>query len=179
MDGQPAKTNAERNREYRLRNSDRINQKKWGARLAEKAIITPVIEYEVKKIARAKKLPPARTEPKADITRYNYIQYVKGFYKKYTSKDLEDGNEIIKKIKELPYNAFKISKQFKAIIIANIEDIKKSRTDTANIYIIFRSIRGFTDTAKKLYPYLVEYKEYDNKRSVTIVADKEDLNISF
>jgi hypothetical protein len=48
-----------------------------------------------------------------------------------------------------------------------------------NIYSIFRRIRGFTEISKILYPYLKDYAEqYDEKRS-EIVADDDNLRISF
>ena len=48
-----------------------------------------------------------------------------------------------------------------------------------NIYSIFRGIRGFAEISKVLYPYLKDYAEqYDEKRS-EIVAEDDDIKISF
>ena len=48
------------------------------------------------------------------------------------------------------------------------------------LYKIFRGIRGFTDIEKRLYAYVLEYKkQYEEKRSVVVVEDKENMEISF
>jgi hypothetical protein len=184
MERPPIKTNADRNREYRLRKGDEINAKKREARLANRAIITPNIEYEEpsKELKKIAKLPPQKqTEPKGEHTKQSYISFIRQFYKRTTGEDLNEDNDIIKKINEQKYNALNISKQFKDLITNNYTtDLLKNPYEVNNLYKIFRGIRGFTEISKRLYPYVLEYaKQYEDKRSVAIVEDKEDLNISF
>jgi len=175
--------NVIRNREYRQRakaNGDTINIARTEQRRADKAIITPTIEYEVKNIKKAKKLPEMKSEPKQEITKHNYISFIKRFYKKYTGNELDENADIILKINEQLYKALNISKQFKEILTKNFEDIKTNAHDVNTLYSIFRGVRGFTDIEKKLYPYFLDYYEqYQEKRSVIKVKDEEDLNISF
>lgn len=172
-----------RNREYRQRaknNGDIINKQRRERRMNDKAIITPIIEYEVKDIKKAKKLPEMKTEPKQEITKHNYISFIKRFYKKYTGNELDENADVILKINEQLYKALNISKQFKEILTKNFEDIKTNAHDVNSLYCIFRGIRGFTDIVKKLYPYLIDYHEqYQEKRSIIKVKDEKDLNISF
>ena len=175
-----AKTNAQRNREYRLRKGEEINAKKREARLTQKAIITPRIEYEAKTIKKVAKLPEAKTEPKQDNTKANYISFIRQFYKRYKGDELNEDNDIIKKRNEGRYNALKISKQFKQLIEGNFDKIKGIAYEVNGLYNIFRGIRGFTDIEKRLYAYVLDYKnQYEEKRSVAVVANEEDLNISF
>lgn len=184
MERPPTKTNADRNREYRLRKGNEINTKKREARLTQRAIITPPIKYEEppKELKKIAKLPPQKqTEPKGEHTKQSYISFIKQFYKRTTGENLNEDNDIIKKINEGQYNALKISKQFKDLITDNYTtDLLKNPYEVNNLYKIFRGIRGFTEILKRLYPYVLEYaKQYEDKRSVAIVEDKEDLNISF
>lgn len=184
MERPPTKTNADRNREYRLRKGDEINTKKREARLKQRVIITPPIKYEEppKELKKIAKLPPQKqTEPKGEHTKQSYISFIKQFYKRTTGEVLNEDNDIIKKINEGQYNALKISKQFKDLITDNYTtDLLKNPYEVNNLYKIFRGIRGFTEILKRLYPYVLEYaKQYEDKRSVAIVEDKEDLNISF
>jgi hypothetical protein len=183
MERPPAKTNAQRNREYRLRKGEEINEKRRRTRISNRAIITPPIEYEVptttlKKIAKLP--PPKQAEPKGEHTKQTYISFIKQFYKRYAEQELSDTADIIKKINEQKYNALNVSKQFKKLITDNFDDIRKSRYDVDNLYKVFRGVRGFTDILKRLYSYVLEYAgQYEDKRSVAKVEDKEDLNISF
>jgi hypothetical protein len=183
MERPQAKTNAQRNREYRLRKGEEINEKRRQARMSNRAIITPKIEYEepVKVLKKVTKLPPPKsTEPKGDNTKQSYISFIRQFYKRYTEQELSDTADIIKKINEEKYNALNVSKQFKKIITDNFDKIRTNRYDVDNLYKILRGIRGFTDILKRLYSYVLEYAEqYEQKRSVAVVEDKEDLNISF
>lgn len=172
--------NAERNRELRGRKGEDINRGKREKRRAGKAIIIEPIEYEVKEIKKVKELPKMRTEPKEEITKSNYIGFIKRLYKKYSGKELEDTSDIILKIKEKVYKALNISRQFKGLIIDNFERIRGSREETKTTYIIFRGVRGFTEIEKRLYGYVLDYQEqYQEKRSVVKEEDIENLKISF
>lgn len=174
------KTNAENNRAYRERKREEINARRREQRNGNRAIKNVVIEYEVKKLKKIGKLPAVKQkEGIADITKNNYISYIKNFYKKINDKELCEDSEIIKKIREEKYNSLKISKEFKKLINDNIGTIKENPTDVKNIYSIFRGIRGFAEISKVLYPYLKDYAEqYDEKRS-EIVAEDDDIKISF
>lgn len=172
--------NAERNRELRRRKGMEINTRKREKRRAEKAIITEPIEYEVKEIKKVKELPKMRTEPKEEITKRNYIGFIKRLYKKYRGEELEEDADIILKIKEKAYKAINISRQFKSLIIDNFEKIRGSREEAKTTYIIFRGVRGFTDIEKRLYGYVLDYQEqYQEKRSIVKEEDKDNLKISF
>jgi hypothetical protein len=175
--------NAQRNRERRQRakeNGDIINIAKKEKRKADKAIITPPIVYEVKDIKKVKELPKMKTEPKQEITKKNYIGFIKRFYKKYTGKELDGNADVILKINEQPYKALNISKQFKQMIINNFDKIKANREEVKNAYAIFRGVRGFIDIEKRLCAYDLDYQQqYQEKRSVVEVEDIENLNISF
>jgi hypothetical protein len=179
-DKKEKKSNAENNRAYRERKREEINAKRREQRNKNKAIKNVTIEYEIKKLKKIGKLPELRQrEDIADITKNNYISYIKNFYKKNNGEDLEEDSEIIKKIRGEEFNSLKISKKFKELININIEAIKENPTDVKNIYSIFRGIRGFTEISKILYPYLKDYAEqYDEKRSI-ILADDNNLRISF
>lgn len=174
------KTNAENNRAYRERKGEEINAKRREQRNRNRAIKNVAIEYEVKKLKKIGKLPAVKQKEEiADITKNNYISYIKNFYKKNNGEELWESSEIIKKIRGEKFNSLKISKEFKKLINDNIETIKKNPTDVKNIYSIFRGIRGFAEISKVLYPYLKDYAEqYDEKRS-EIVAEDDDIKISF
>jgi hypothetical protein len=169
------KTNAENNRAYRERKKEEINARRREQRNGNRAIETVKIEYEVKELRKAEKLPERkRGEGIGDITRNNYIAYIKKFYRRYRGEELEE-EDIIKKIEEKEYSALKISRIFKVIIDENMGEIKRNPTDVKNIYSIFRGIRGFTEISKVLYPYLKDYAEqYDEKRS-EIVGLREEI----
>ena len=170
------KTNAENNRAYRERRKEEINARRREQRNGNRAIEMVKIEYEVKELRKAEKLPERkRGEGIGDITRNNYIGYIKKFYRRYRGEELEE-EDIIKKIEEKEYSALKISRIFKVIIEENMGEIKRNPTDVKNIYSIFRGIRGFTEISKVLYPYLKDYAEqYDEKRS-EIVGLSEEIN---
>ena len=174
------KTNAENNKKYRMKKGDEINARRREQRNNKKAIQTPNIDYEVKELKKIVKLPEkGQAIDIAEATKNKYKRYIINFYKKYTGDDLKEDDDIILKIDGSKYKALNISKKFKILINKNIEAIKGSPTDTSNIYSIFRGIRGFIDIAKILYPYLKDYAEqYDDKRS-EIIAEAEDLKISF
>jgi hypothetical protein len=172
--------NVQRNREYRQRRGLEIYAKRRENKINNKAIITPIIQYEVKDIKKVSKLPEMRTQPKEEITKKNYIGFIKRFYKKYTNNELDDNADIILKINEESYNALNISKQFKKIIINNFDKIRAIKEEAKNVYIIFRAVRGFNDIVKRLYGYVLDYQDqYQEKRSVIKVDDIENLNISF
>jgi hypothetical protein len=187
MERPAAKTNAENNREYRLRKGDIINAKKRADRLANRAIITPPIEYEAPAVRLKKlaKLPPPKQAtqslPKGEHTKQTYISFIRQFYKRYAEQELSDTADIIKKINEQKYNALNVSNQFKQLIINNYTTgLLDSPYEVNNLYKIFVDIRGFSDIVKQLKPYVLEYaKQYEDKRSVAIVEDKADLNLSF
>jgi len=174
------KRNAERNRELRGRKGEEINRGRREKRREEKAIITEPIEYEVKEIKKVKELPKMKSEAKEEITKSNYIGFIKRLYKKYSGKELEDTSDIILKINEKAYKAINISRQFKDLITDNFDKIKGTREEAKTTYIIFRGVRGFTDIEKRLYGYVLDYQEqYQEKRSVVKEEDKENLRISF
>jgi len=174
------KSNAENNRAYRERKREEINARRREQRNMNRAIKNVAIEYEVKKLKKIGKLPAVKQKEEiADITKSNYISYIKNFYKKNKGVELGENSEIIKKIRGEEFNSLKISREFKGLINENIGTIKENPTDVKNIYSIFRGIRGFMEISKILYPYLKDYAEqYDEKRS-EVVAEEDNLRINF
>jgi predicted metal-dependent hydrolase len=148
------KSNAENNKAYRERKKEEINARRREQRNANRAIKNVAIEYEVKKLKKIGRLPEVKQkEGLADITKNNYISYIKNFYKKNNGEELKESSEIIKKIRGEEYNSLKISMEFNGLINDNIGIIKENPTDVKNIYSIFRDIRGFTEISKILYIY--------------------------
>ena len=174
------RSNVENNKAYRERKGEEINARRREQRNKNRAIETVKIEYEMKILKKIGKLPEIkRREGLSDITKNNYISYIKNFYTRNKGVELGDSSEIIKKIRGEEYNSLKISREFKRLINDNIGIIKENPTDVKNIYSIFRGIRGFTEISKILYPYLKDYAEqYEEKRS-GIVAGEDNLRISF
>lgn len=177
-----AKGNVVSNREYRARKKDIINLRRREKRIKEKAVITPKPIYECEKTLKGvDKLPEQKViEGKAENTKQTYISFIRQFYKRRTGEELGEEADIIRSIREEKYNAQNIVKQFKDIIEDKFEDIKRIPYEVNNLYKILRGIRGFVDICKRLYAYVLEYgKQYEEKRSIAIVEDKEDLEISF
>ena len=107
-------------------------------------------------------------------TKRNYVAYIKKFHRRYKGEELEDEDDIIKKIEGKEYSAMKVSRRFKDIIEDKMVEIKGNPLDVKNIYSIFRGIRGFTEISKELYPYLKDYAEqYDEKRSEIVVLSED------
>lgn len=174
--------NAKRNREYRERHGDTINTNRRDNRIKGKAGITPAPLYDCDKILKpVDKLPVRKDkdkEGKAENTKRTYISFIRGFYKRRTGEELEDGSDIIRSINEEKYSALKVSKQFRGIIEENMRDIVRIPYEVNNLYKILRGIKGFTEICKGLYAYVLEYtRQYEEKRSVVIVEDVKDIDI--
>ena len=177
-----AKGNVVSNREYRARKKEIINLRRREKRIKEKAVITPKPIYECEKTLKGvDKLPEQKViDGKAENTKQTYISFIRQFYKRRTGEELGEEADILKSIREEKYNAQNIVKQFKDIIEDKFEEIKRIPYEVNNLYKILRGIRGFVDICKRLYAYVLEYgKQYEEKRSIAIVEDKEDLEISF
>jgi hypothetical protein len=182
-----AKGNVVSNREYRMRKNDIINMRRRENRIKNKAVITPKPLYECEKILKGvDKLPEhkekkgEKKEGKKEVTKKTYISFIRQFYKRNTGEELGEEDDIIKSIREERYNAQRVSKQFKDILNDNFEEIRKRPYEVNNLFKIFNGIRGFTEINKRLYAYVLEYgKQYEEKRSIAIVEEKEDLEISF
>jgi len=182
-----AKGNVVSNREYRMRKNDIINLRRREKRIKNKAVITPKPLYECEKILKGvDKLPEHKVkkgekkEGKKDVTKKTYISFIRQFYKRNTGEELGDDDDIIKSIREERYNAQRVSKQFKDILNDKFDEIRKRPYEVNNLFKIFNGIRGFTEINKRLYAYVLEYgKQYEEKRSIAIVEEKEDLDISF
>ena len=178
-----AKGNVVSNREYRMRKKEIINMNRRMKRIKDKAVITPKPEYDCEKILKAvDKLPEHKVgkEGKKDVTKKTYISFIRQFYKRNTGEELGDDEDIIKSIREERYNAQSVSKQFKGILNDKFDEIRRRPYEVNNLFKIFNGIRGFTEINKRLYAYVLEYgKQYEEKRSIAIVEEKEDLEISF
>jgi hypothetical protein len=178
-----AKGNVVSNREYRMRKKDIINMKRRENRIKNKAVITPKPLYECEKILKGvDKLPEhkVKKDVKKDVTKKTYIAFIRQFYKRNTGEELGEEEDIIKSIREERYNAQRVSKQFKGILNDNFEEIRRRPYEVNNLFKIFNGIRGFTEINKRLYAYVLEYgKQYEEKRSIAIVEEKDDLEISF
>ena len=182
-----AKGNVVSNREYRMRKNDIINLRRREKRIKNKAVITPKPLYECEKILKGvDKLPEhkvkkeGKKEGKKDVTKKTYISFIRQFYKRNTGEELGEDEDIIKSIREERYNAQRVSKQFKGILNDKFDEIRKRPYEVNNLFKIFNGIRGFTEINKRLYAYVLEYgKQYEEKRSIAIVEEKEDLEISF
>lgn len=172
------KKNAEYNRKRRQRakeNGNFINIKRTEKRKSEKAIKTKKQEVAPLNLKKAKELPVASKVVKSEATKGKYRTFIKGFYRRYSGKELEDSSDIILKINEKPYNALKVSKEFKGIIMDNIEEIKGRVNYVKELYSIFRGVRGFTEIEKILRPYTLKYKELYRENRSKIEATEEDL----
>ena len=169
------RSNAENNRAYRARKGEEINARRREQRNRNRAIETVKIEYEVKELKKADKLPVRKEgEGVGEQTKRNYVAYIKKFHRRYRGEELEEEDDIIRKIEGKSHSAIKISRRFKGIIEENMEEIKGNPLDVKNIYSIFRGIRGFTEISKELYPYLKDYAEqYDEKRSEIVVLSED------
>jgi hypothetical protein len=169
------KSNAENNRAYRARKGEEINARRREQRNRNRAIETVKIEYEVRELKKADKLPVRKEgEGIGEQTKRNYVAYIKKFHRRYKGEELEDEDDIIKKIEGKEYSAMKVSRRFKDIIEDKMVEIKGNPLDVKNIYSIFRGIRGFTEISKELYPYLKDYAEqYDEKRSEIVVLSED------
>ena len=182
-----AKGNVVSNREYRMRKNDIINLRRREKRIKNKAVITPKPLYECEKILKGvDKLPEhkvkkeGKKEGKKDVTKKTYISFIRQFYKRNTGEELGEDEDIIKSIREERYNAQRVSKQFKGILNDKFDEIRKRPYEVNNLFKIFNGIRGFTEINKRLYAYVLEYgKQYEEKRSIAIVEEREDLEISF
>ena len=178
-----AKGNVVSNREYRMRKNHIINMRRRENRIKNKAVITPKPLYECEKVLKCvDKLPEhkVKKEGKKDVTKKTYISFIRQFYKRNTGEELGEEEDIIKSIREERYNAQRVSKQFKGILNDKFDEIRKRPYEVNNLFKIFNGIRGFTEINKRLYAYVLEYgKQYEEKRSIAIVEEKEDLEISF
>jgi hypothetical protein len=178
-----AKGNVVSNREYRMRKNHIINMRRRENRIKNKAVITPKPLYECEKVLKCvDKLPEhkVKKEGKKDVTKKTYIAFIRQFYKRNTGEELGEEEDIIKSIREERYNAQRVSKQFKGILNDKFDEIRKRPYEVNNLFKIFNGIRGFTEINKRLYAYVLEYgKQYEEKRSIAIVEEKEDLEISF
>ena len=172
------KKNAEYNRNMRQRakeNGNLINIKRNEKRKSEKAINTKKQEVVVLNLRKAKVLPVASKVVKSEATKGKYRRFIKGFYRRYSGKELDEGSDIILKINEKEYNALNISKDFKGIIMDNMEEIKGKENYVKELYSIFRGVRGFTEIEKILRPYTLKYKELYIENRSKIEATEEDL----
>lgn len=169
------RSNAENNRAYRARKGEEINARRREQRNGNRAIETVKIEYEVRDLKKAERLPVRKDgEGKGEQTKRNYIAYMMKFHRRYKGEELEEEDDIIRKIEGKEYSAMKVSRRFKEIIEDKMVEIKGNPLDVKNIYSIFRGIRGFSDILKELYPYLKDYAEqYDEKRSEIVVLSED------
>ena len=172
------KRNAGYNRAMRQRakeNGDTINKERNKKRKSEKAIKTIKEEVAPFNLKKAKELPVASKVVKSEATKRKYRTFIKGFYRRYSGKELEDSSDIILKINERPYKALNVSKDFKGIIMDNIEEIKGKENYVKELYSIFRGVRGFTDIVKILRAYSLRYNELYIENRSKIEATEEDL----
>ena len=172
------KRNAGYNRAMRQRakeNGDTINKERNKKRKSEKAIKTIKQEVAPFNLKKAKELPVASKVVKSEATKRKYRTFIKGFYRRYSGKELEDSSDIILKINERPYKALNVSKDFKGIIMDNIEEIKGKENYVKELYSIFRGVRGFTDIVKILRAYSLRYNELYIENRSKIEATEEDL----
>lgn len=170
--------NAGYNRARRQRmkeKGDLINKGKKERRELEKGIKGIKQEVINVNLKKAKELPVASNVVKSEATKRKYRTFIKGFYRRYSGKELEENSDIILKINEEPYKGLNVSRQFKGIIMDNMDDIKLNENYVKELYSIFRGVRGFTEIEKILYPYLQKYKELYMVNRSKIEATEEDL----
>ena len=71
------RSNAENNRAYRARKGEEINARRREQRNMNRAIETVKIEYEVKELRKAERLPERKqSEGISEITKRNYVAYM-------------------------------------------------------------------------------------------------------
>jgi hypothetical protein len=173
--------NAIRNKEYRLKFKDTINEKRKQQRNGTNAIIKiPIPTPEIVNLKSLKK----RTKPlnkNTDITegtQKNYISIIKTIYKDHYDKDINENDDVLKMLRWEKYNYKNIKETFK--FISN--DVKGFVTKYFNrlnvIYSVFSRVYGMSKLVNQLYPYLLQsVKNYDDNRSK--IANVDDVNISF
>jgi len=182
--------NALRNKAYRDKNKDQINQ----ARNIKRNELKPIINNQDKittdfindidtdiKREYTNKIPIKQLTPSTILT---YKNTIKNIYKQYKNKDLPDDNDILKFLdgkNKRQYSIMKIKKDFN-FIIENSKDIAEKHFKSINIiYSVFSRLDyGMTAIKNALYPYVIAKNKYyqDNRHKIICNQDAID-NISF
>lgn len=182
--------NALRNKAYRNKNKDQINQARNIKRNELKPIINNQdeittdfiddIDTDIKR-EYTNKIPIKQLNPSTILT---YKNTIKNIYKQYKNKDLPDDNDILKFLdgkNKRQYSIMKIKKDFN-FIIENSKDIAEKHFKSINIiYSVFSRLDyGMTAIKKALYPYVIAKNKYyqDNRHKIICNQDAID-NISF
>ena len=182
--------NALRNKAYRNKNKDQINQARNIKRNELKPIINNKDEITTEfindidtnvKPDYKNNLPIKQLNPSTIIT---YKNTIKNIYKLYKNKDLPDDNDILKFLdgkNKRQYSIMRIKKDFN-FIIENSKDIAEKHFSSINIlYSVFSRLDyGMKDIKNALYPYVMAKNKYyqDNRHKIICNQDAID-NISF
>lgn len=161
-------SNAERQRRYRLRHGLGVPQER------------------VKLVLDFPDLPPLKTLPSKYIykraeeltqdVKVRYASAIKHIYKDHTGKLLPDNHSIFDILVNKAVAYKYVKEEFGWLNKCNVRDlIIKNYRNVLYTYLVTRSIRGFTQFAKKFIPYRIWYEENYHERR----AEKEIEPISF
>jgi hypothetical protein len=173
-----ALTNAERQRRYRERqllNNKEEYEKKISLKMKKhyrkiknedieeneeekEEIITPL-----KAIKR--RINPLNKSKLSENTIKIYLRSIRKIYKNYNKKEIEDDSELIKLLRNEPYNLEKITLQLEFVKRDLINVIKENYKDIRNLYAVITRIKNFAKQVKELYPYIEKKQNiYNEKR---------------
>jgi phosphopantetheine adenylyltransferase len=191
-----ALTNAERQRRYRERqllNNKEEYEKKISLKMKKhyrkiknedieeneeekEEIITPL-----KAIKR--RINPLNKSKLSENTIKIYLRSIRKIYKNYNKKEIEDDSEIIKLLRNEPYNLEKITLQLEFVKTDLINVIKENYKDIRNLYAVITRIKNFAKQVKELYPYIEKkqniYNENRKNKEVNKNVERRMEAISF
>jgi len=191
-----ALTNAERQRRYRekqlLNNKEEydkkisLKMKKHYKKLKNEDIEENEEEKEeiitpLKAIKR--RINPLNKSKLSENTIKIYLRSIRKIYKNYYKKEIEDDSEIIRLLRNEPYNLEKITLQLEFVKTDLINVIKENYKDIRNLYAVITRIKNFAKQVKELYPYIEKkqniYNENRKNKEVNKNVEKRMEAISF
>jgi phosphopantetheine adenylyltransferase len=191
-----ALTNAERQRRYRerqiLNNKEEydkkisLKMKKHYKKLKNEDIEENEEEKEeiitpLKAIKR--RINPLNKSKLSENTIKIYLRSIRKIYKNYNKKEIEDDSEIIKLLRNEPYNLEKITLQLEFVKTDLINVIKENYKEIRNLYAVITRIKNFAKQVKELYPYIEKkqniYNENRKNKEVNKNVERRMEAISF
>ena len=161
-------SNAERQRRYRLRHGLGVPQER----------VKLVLDFP--DLPPLKKLPYKgiykHDKPLSERSKSDYTSGVKHIYKDHTGKDLPDNHPIFDVLENKSVSYKNVKDDFGWLNKCDIKPlIQKNYRNVLYTHLVARSIRGFTEFAKKFIPYRMWHEENYHERR----AEKEIEPISF
>jgi hypothetical protein len=129
-----------------------------------------------------KRVIPILKSKLSDASIIRYSTFIKGFFKCYRHKDLNENNDIILAINSKPFKYKNIKSDFAFLNDKNtfIDVINKYKSQIGYLYSIVSRVYGMTSIVKKLYPYLkANQKKYENDRAERVIPDDVINTVSF